>query len=156
MGHFVASTRDALVTAINSASPAFTGSGTGVPIMIAEAIYDIYTKMETLPVGSGQIVVVPKTKKLTLMTRGGTLDREITIDVAVQYHFAQPIPSELDHYLALAENICEYFARPPNNQLSNGAIVVDGSEHPHLWVDDHMREKNVFTSVISLTFTTKN
>lgn len=136
------SCRDQVVQAINGASPAFA------PISKAIALYNTRANLEEINERGGRIIVVPQAKKGELFTRDGKKRREMLIDVAVQYKYATPSPTEIDPYMVEAEAIADFFE---GTSLPNGCVCVK-IDHPFILIDEHLYEKNLFTSVLTLTY----
>jgi hypothetical protein len=139
MSALVVSTRDALLDVLTRA--------TLTPALTPVAVYDIMYGLKDLQ--GGRLTIVPQTKLPKLLTRGKVQRQEIKIDVAVQYKYAAPIASELDPYQALAESIIDLFL---GTTLSNGAVCIEGAFPHGLFIQEHIKQLRVFTSVVTLGF----
>lgn len=119
------------------------------PAVTPVTLYDLAFSLAELQ--GGRLTIMPQTKDLSLLNRGGAKRQDVKIDVAVQYKYAQPTSSELDPYLALAESVPDYFLAP-DKKLECGAQCTEASFPHGLFLPEHIKEFRVFTSVVTLTF----
>jgi len=145
----ITATRDAVVTALNAAS--FFTSFT--PSITAVAIYDIYFNLQQLT--SPRVVVVPSKRLDEIITRASDQKIEVGIDVAVQIKYDAPTTTILDPYMGLAESICDFFKAKilTGATLGNGAVCLSVTWPHGPYLDKHMQDFRVFTSIVSLSFT---
>lgn len=148
MSAIAASTRDALAAFIAAAMTG--GSPLLTPQIPVQAIYDITFNLKQLQ--GGQCIVVPAQKEPALLMRNGALGQQndIVIHAAVQYKYSTaPSAAELDPYLNLIEQI---ETQVMGQKMSNGAWCISAS-YPHgLFLERHMTDFRVFTSVVALKF----
>jgi hypothetical protein len=128
---------DAIVAKLNAAtlSQAFT----------AVRLYAPLEDLETL--STLKVTVVPR----SAFFEGADRHRKTVtaqVDVGVQRR-SDLSPADLDDLMVLVEEIVDLF---PFGALSTylGASVVGVANAP-IWASDHLNEKHVFTSVITLT-----
>lgn len=95
------------------------------------------------------VVVIPKRVDEQLTSRNSTMD-DCFIDVAVQVKVASDTPAELDPYAALAHEIRLYFAAAARRKQAGATWVK--SSHPFIYAPEHLREKRIFTSVVTLQY----
>ncbi len=85
----------------------------------------------------------------------GDHDRQITIDIGVQKHLAEITLPVVDALSDLVEEIIGYFEQTPQlSQYARGVCVQVENDAPYYM--PHLTEKNIFTSVITLTFATES
>ena len=135
---------DAVVNELNSAkfSLPFTAARAYAPR------FDL-SELATLTV-----TVVPKALGIAVVSRSAR-QREYQVDVAVQQRVAvadtgEVDPLEVDPLMALAQEIAEHFE----------ALVVETDpeavctkiDNDPIYIPEHLRERRLFTSVLTLTF----
>lgn len=99
------------------------------------------------------VTIVPKSVTESNQDRSRTQDED-AIDVAVQQKVASTDTAELDPLMALAREIRQHFKGRECRarvKASTGASWVR-SAHPFIYSPEHLREKRIFTSVITLTY----
>lgn len=130
---------DAVVAALNAGkfSLAFT----------AQRLYRPYfdlPEMSTL-----HVTVVPDSMVLTQHTRV-TMANESKVDVAVQRKYKTEDAAELDPLMVLVEEIAAMFAQ--NRVIAELGAVLLKVEHAPVYSPEHMQDKRMFTSIITLTY----
>lgn len=150
----IAPSRDAVITAINSALPTLTTVS-----LTAVGVWDPYTKLTDLASGAGQVLVMPADKKTEWMTRGNVKQKsEVMIDIAVQYKIKTAPPSlgEVDPYMSLVENLEQFFSPSnPGNFLTMAnsiPMTCDGVEWPMLHSPELIKADRVFSSTLRVKF----
>lgn len=139
----VTAIRDSVVNKLKTAM----GNGSLKPALQAQAIYDLAWNLQQL--AGGQLVVMPQTKSPQLANRAANQKDEVKIDVAVQYKYATPAATEVDPYLSMAEGIADLFL---GHNLDVGPTCLEASFPHGLFLQEHVKEFGVFTSVVTLTF----
>ena len=130
---------DAIVAMLNAGkfSLAFT----------AQRLYRPYfdlPEMSTL-----HVTVVPDNVVLTQHTRIA-MANETKVDVAVQKKYKTEDAAELDPLMVLVEEIAAMFAQ--NRAIANLGAVLLKVEHAPVYSPEHMQDKRMFTSIITLTY----
>ena len=134
---------DAVVTELNSAPP-----GTFSQPLVAQRHYRPEFDLATLK--DVKVSVVPKAISISGAARGIN-QHDVSIDVAVQKKVAAPDNiAELDGLMLLVEQIGELF-RLRRLAAVPGAIW-SGTENAPVYSPEHLESKQVFTSVLTLTF----
>ena len=130
---------DAVVAALNAGkfSLAFTAQ------RLYRPFFDL-PDMSTL-----HVTVVPDSVVLTQHTRT-TMANETKVDVAVQKKYKTEDAAELDPLVALVEEIAEMFAQ--NRVLAELGAVLLKVEHAPVYSPEHMQDKRMLTSIITLTY----
>jgi len=98
------------------------------------------------------VSVIPRSSASEYITRGA-VGRELGVDVAVQKRLGQESDTvtEVDSLSSLAETVRAYLmANPKLSAL--GDVRLTAAEMDPLYFQNHLLEKSVFTSVISLTY----
>ncbi len=118
-------------------------------VVAVRSYFPRYTLEELL---TARVTVVPKDSPRARETRG-SFQRDVVLDVAVQKQLvAADAAAEqvlADALVLLTEELLEYYeTRSPSG---TGLAFVDGG-YALLWDPDHLNEKHVFTSVMTLTF----
>jgi hypothetical protein len=133
---------DAIVTALNAAvdddefSLSFAAERRYLPIRnLAD--------LETLSVS-----VVLKGVDYAQFTRGKS-QRIVQVDIAVQKKYDTEANTELDPLLALSEEIADYFEKTARQITSAGTVVK--VDHNPIYVQQHLEEFRVFSSIVTLT-----
>lgn len=96
-----------------------------------------------------RVTVVAKGLVLANLGRGPNQD-DVAVDVAVQKRVDANNTSELDALMELAEQIGGYFRQ--KRLASYPAAVWVKTEHTPIYAPEHLDSKQVFTSVMTLTF----
>jgi hypothetical protein len=99
------------------------------------------------------VTIVPKSVTESNQDRNRTQDED-AIDVAVQQKVASTEAAELDPLMSLAREIRRHFKGRECRarvKASTGASWIR-SAHPFIYSPEHLREKRIFTSVITLTY----
>ena len=97
------------------------------------------------------VTVVPDSVVLTQHTRT-TMANETKVDVAVQKKYKTEDASELDPLVALVEEIAAMFSQ--NRVIAELGAVLLKIEHAPVYSPEHMQDKRMFTSIITLTYRT--
>ena len=98
------------------------------------------------------VSVIPRSSASEYITRGA-VGRELGVDVAVQKRLGQAVDTvtEVDYLSSVAETVRAYLMANP--KLSSlGDVRLISAEMDPLYYQNHLLEKSVFTSVISLTY----
>jgi hypothetical protein len=128
---------DAVVAQLNAAtlSQSFT----------AERLYAPLEDLETL--SALKVTVVPRALSTRPLSRGKDgFDYQIDIGVQQKTDLSEAM---LDGLMLLVEEIVDLF-RPGRLTTYPTAPIIDVANQP-IWAADHLNEKHVFTSVITLT-----
>ena len=96
-----------------------------------------------------QVTVVPRGLERTSGTRSES-QHDYQVDVGVQEKFEQGDAAELDPLMDLVEEIADFLG---DETLDTDPLCACASvEHGALYVQEHMREGRVFTSVLTCTY----
>jgi hypothetical protein len=157
--------RNAVVTYLNGLALA--------PLGTSQAVYDIYSSARTLTAGNGLLIVCPATLDPKIDSRGGSAQqRSVSIDVCVQYKMttqgAAANIAELDPYMNEVEAIHAWMidrvaapadaagetAGPVTLAYATGkGATARQVSYPHgAFLDQHMAQFRVFTSVLRIAF----
>ncbi len=138
---------EAVVAALNTA-PAETFQQPLVAERQYKPEYDL-AQLKTL-----RVTVVPR--KIEIASLGRNVNQhDVAVDVAVQKKVASTSTQELDPLMALVEQIADYL------RLRRLTLGKDGAGGSALWVKtenvpiyspEHLEQKQVFTSVLTVTF----
>lgn len=95
------------------------------------------------------VTVSPDSVVLTQHTRA-TMANETKVDVAVQKKYKTEDAAELDPLMVLVEKIAAMFAQ--NRVIAELGAVLLKIEHAPVYSPEHMQDKRMFTSIITLTY----
>jgi hypothetical protein len=137
----ITQTRDSVVTTINGASL--------TPIVEAEAAYEATIDLDTF--SGARLLVIPRNVDPDLVTHDDDEERQITIDVILQYRCNTLDPDELDPYLQLAESI---EALMIGNKPSTSSLCAEVKWLEGTWNVEHLEKFKVLTIPLALTFNT--
>ena len=96
-----------------------------------------------------RVTVVPHGLEITGATRALS-QYDVQTDVGVQKKIAADIDAEVADLLGLVEEIAEFLKRRPLAALSQ-AVWVKTANDP-VYAPDHLAEKRLFTSVLTVTY----
>lgn len=96
-----------------------------------------------------RVTVVPKAVEVSPANRL-EVQHDVSIDVAVQKKLGSLDNAEIDPLAELVEEIIEFFQMRRLTEYQP-AVWTD-TKNDRLYVPEHMEEKQLFTSVITLTF----
>lgn len=95
------------------------------------------------------VTVVGRSYEQEPVSRGDTAT-DVEIDVAVQKKVAGVEPAEIDPLADLVEAVIRFFA---NRRLAGYAGAMwRNSKNALMYIPEHLEEKRLFTSVITLTY----
>lgn len=94
------------------------------------------------------VTVVPKKIEITSLTRSSN-QYDVGIDVAVQKKLNTDDNAEIDPLMQLVEEIGEFFRL---RRLASIAATWIKTENAPIYALEHLDQKRVFTSVLTLTF----
>ena len=92
------------------------------------------------------VTVVPREIASSILDRARDED-EIKVDVAVQKKVASAAVGEVDPLLALVQEVADFL-----NRRSMGVATWKRTENKPVYAPDHLREKQQFTSVLTVTY----
>ncbi len=143
----VVSVANAIVNVLNTAQ-----AGTFAQGFTAERQYK--PEYDLAQLKTLRVTVVPK--KIEIASLGRNINQhDVSVDVAVQKKISSISTSELDPLMALAEQIADYL------RLRRLVLGKDGCEGSAIWVKtenvpiyspEHLEQKQVFTSVLTVTY----
>lgn len=143
----VISVANAIVEVLNAAS-----AGTFTQGFAAERQYK--PEYDLAQLKTLRVTVVPK--KVEIASLGRNVNQhDVSVDVAIQKKVASAGVEELDPLMALVEQIADYL------RLKRLVLGKDGGEGSAIWVKtenspiyspEHLEQKQVFTSVLTVTF----
>lgn len=133
---------DALVTELNSAAPG-TFAQPFTAVRGYRPQYDL-AELKTL-----RVSVVPRGIGITGLMRNAN-QHDVAIDVAVQKKVSEGNAAELDGLMLLTEQIADFF------RLRRLAALPEAlwtkTDNVPVYSPEHLEQKQVFTSVLTLTF----
>ncbi|NJL32249.1 MAG: hypothetical protein HC898_11885 [Phycisphaerales bacterium] len=142
MGALLIDIAQALVTELNAAAPgSFTQTFTAVRGYCPQ--FDL-AELKTL-----RVTVVPRKLELASLTRQSN-QHDVSVDVAVQKKVLLTDVAQLDDLMMLVEQIGDYFRLRRLTALPN--VLWLRTENLPVYIPEHLEEKQVFTSVLTLTF----
>ncbi len=129
---------EAVVTQLNAASlsQTFTAQRNYLPIYELEHLKEL------------RVTVVPKGIAISSAGRGSN-QYDVEIDIAVQQKLTNTTAAEIDPLLALVEEITDLFRL---RRLTAPDAVWVKSQNEPVYVQEHLDQFRVFTSVLTLTF----
>ena len=132
----IADLADLLVAALNAEtfSESFTAERRAIPRFNLEELKDL------------TVTVVPRTLETTMLTRKHDM-HQIALDIAVQKKVESDDNDELDSLLNLVQEIADAV-----NRTDLGGAKWIKTENDPIYAPDHLHEKRVFTSVLTLTY----
>jgi hypothetical protein len=133
---------DAVVTELNGAP-----SGTFAQAFTAARQYR--PQFDLVELKTVRVSVVPKAIGITGLMRNAN-QHDVSIDVAVQKKVSPTDPAELDGLMLLTEQIADFF------RLRRLAALPEAlwtkTDNVPVYSPEHLEQKQVFTSVLTLTF----
>jgi hypothetical protein len=96
-----------------------------------------------------RVTVVPKGLAIATASRADH-QHDYRVDVGVQQKFEEGDAAELDPLMGLVEEIADMF-RGAALETDPAAVCVAVENGP-IYAQEHMREKRLFTSILTLTF----
>jgi len=134
--HTAVQVAQAVTDALNGQtfSMPFTAHRLALPIFTLE-------EMQTL-----HVTVVPREVASSPLDRARDED-EVKVDVAVQKKVAAAAVEEVDPLLALIQEIADFL-----NRRAMGDAVWKKTENKPVYAPEHLREKQQFTSVLTVTY----
>ena len=134
--HTTVQVAQAVADALNAHefSVAFTAERMALPAFTLE-------EMQTL-----HVTVVPREIASSILDRARDED-EVKVDVAVQKKVASAAVEEVDPLLALVQEIADFL-----NRTAMGDATWKKTENKPVYAPEHLREKRLFTSVLTLTY----
>lgn len=134
--HSVVQVAEAVTNALNEQtfSMPFTAERAALPTFTLE-------EMQTL-----HVTVVPREVASSILDRARDED-EVKVDVAVQKKVASAAVEEVDPLLALVQEIADFL-----NRRDMGDATWRKTENKPVYAPEHLREKQQFTSVLTVTY----
>jgi hypothetical protein len=134
--HTTVQVAQAVTDALNAHefSTPFTVQRVALPVFTLE-------EMQTL-----HVTVVPREVASSVLDRARDED-EVKVDVAVQKKVASAAVEEVDPLLALVQEIADFL-----NRTAMGDATWKKTENKPVYAPEHLREKQQFTSVLTVTY----
>lgn len=129
---------DAYVTLLNAA---------GLSVALhAERAY--LPQFDLKQLGTLHTTVIPRQDDSVERFTRAKWQHELIIDIALQKKWATLVQAEMDALVALADEVCEFCKEnlPPDRTEKLESATVQA-----LWDHEMLRDRKVFTSVVSLT-----
>ena len=133
---------DAVVTELNGAAP-----GTFDQSFTAERHYR--PQFDLAELKTVRVSVVPKAIGITSLMRNAN-QHDVSIDVAVQKKVSPTDAAELDGLMLLTEQIADFFRLRRLSALPEALWTK--TDNVPVYSPEHLETKQVFTSVLTLTF----
>ena len=127
---------DAVVTALN-------GHTFGMSFAAVRSYRPVYTREEMKDL---HVTVVPREIASSILDRARDED-EVRVDVAVQKKVASASVDDVDPLLALVQEISDFL-----NRQAMGDATWRKTENKPVYAPEHLREKQQFTSVLTVTY----
>jgi hypothetical protein len=98
-----------------------------------------------------KVTVVPKSLEITPATRAGS-QYDIAVDIGIQKKLASPdsVDAEAETLSDLVDEIAEHLRQQPLAAAPHANWVATANEP--IYVPEHLAEKRIFTSVLTLTY----
>jgi len=134
--HAVVQVAQAVTDALNSHefSMPFTANRLVLPAFTLEEMQNLH------------VTVVPREVASSVFDRANDED-EIKVDVGVQKRVASAAVEEVDPLLSLVQEIADFL-----NRREMGDAMWRKTENKPVYVPEHLREKQQFTSVLTVTY----
>jgi hypothetical protein len=133
---------DAVAAELNAAPP-----GTfDLPLVAVRHYRPVFELVELKTL---RVSVVPKKIEITGLSRT-TNQHEVTIDVAVQKKVTEGDTAELDGLMSLVERVGDYLRLRRLSAMPTA--IWSKTENAPVYSPEHLEQKQVFTSVLSVTF----
>ena len=134
--HVVVQVAQAVTDALNAGtfSMPFTAQRLALPLFTLE-------EMQVL-----HVTVVPREVASSVLDRASDED-EVKVDVAVQKRAAAVAVADVDPLLAFVQEIADFL-----NRRQMGDAIWKKTENKPVYAPEHLREKQQFTSVLTVTY----
>jgi hypothetical protein len=134
--HVVVQVAQAVTDALNAGtfSMPFTAQRLALPLFTLE-------EMQVL-----HVTVVPREVASSVLDRASDED-EVKVDVAVQKRAASVAVADVDPLLAFVQEIADFL-----NRRQMGDAIWKKTENKPVYLPEHLREKEQFTSVLTVTY----
>jgi hypothetical protein len=133
---------DAVVTELNGAAP-----GTFAQPFTAARHYR--PQFDLAELKTVRVSVVPKAVGITGLMRNAN-QHDVSIDVAVQKKVSPTDAAELDGLMLLTEQIADFFRLRRLSALPEALWTK--TDNVPVYSPEHLEQKQVFTSILTLTF----
>jgi hypothetical protein len=136
MMHAVVQVAQAVTDALNgnTFSTPFTAQRLALPAFTLEEMQNLH------------VTVVPREIASSVLDRASDED-DIKVDVAVQKRVASAAVEDVDPMLALVQEIADFL-----NRQQMGDAIWKKTENKPVYLPEHLREKQQFTSVLTVTY----
>jgi len=118
----------------NEFTVTFTAQRAALPAFTLEEMKDLH------------VTVVPREVASSVLDRTRD-EQEVKVDVAVQKKVASADVAEVDALLALVQEISDFL-----NRKAMGDAAWKKTENKPVYAPEHLREKQQFTSVLTVTY----
>jgi len=134
--HVVVQVAQAVTDALNAGtfSMPFTAQRMALPLFTLEEMQDLH------------VTVVPREVASSVLDRASDED-EVKVDVAVQKRAASVAVADVDPLLAFVQEIADFL-----NRRQMGDAIWKKTENKPVYLPEHLREKEQFTSVLTVTY----
>jgi hypothetical protein len=134
--HVVVQVAQAVTDALNTGtfSMPFTAQRLALPLFTLEEMQDLH------------VTVVPREVASSVLDRASDED-EVKVDVAVQKRAASVAVADVDPLLSLVQEIADFL-----NRRQMGDAIWKKTENKPVYLPEHLREKEQFTSVLTVTY----
>lgn len=134
--HVVVQVAQAVTDALNAGtfSMPFTAQRMALPLFTLEEMQDLH------------VTVVPREVASSVLDRASDED-EVKVDVAVQKRTASVAVADVDPLLAFVQEIADFL-----NRQQMGDAIWKKTENKPVYLPEHLREKEQFTSVLTVTY----
>ena len=96
-----------------------------------------------------QVTVVPKGNEITTATRN-ELSNQISVDVGIQRKVNASTPAEIDPLMDLVQELADFLTRRPLAAYANASWLRIANTP--IYAPDHLTDKRLFTSVLTVTY----
>ena len=131
------------VTAELNAAP----EGTFDPAV--QAVCSVLPVYDLTAMGDLKVTVVPKAVQITGSTRAAS-QFDVQVDIGVQKKLGSDLDSEVAALLDLVDAIAQYLRKRPLAAAPHACWVATANEP--VYAPEHLAEKRLFTSVLTLTY----
>lgn len=133
---------DAVAAEINGAAPGTFG-------LAVTAKRDYLPDFDLADLKELRVSVVPAGRVDASLARN-TAQRDLSIHVGVQQRVSLDEPGDLDALMELVEQIADFFRHRRLSAMPTAAWIK--TEYLPVYSQEHLQQKQVFTSVLTLTF----
>lgn len=96
-----------------------------------------------------QVTVVPKGNDIAVASRG-QLASQVSVDVAIQRKVHASTPAEIDPLMDLVQEVSDFLTRLPLSDYPDASWLRIANTP--IYAPDHLTDKRLYTSVLTVTY----